>query len=83
MTKYNFPEDQWQHVYDDDEATFDMQLWSEDGKKYATFCPTYPVTDDDGKWTVSTNTSVETTYLLTKVYFSDEDGTRTWLTSQN
>ena len=83
MSHFNFPEDQWQHVDDYDETTFDMQLWSEDGKKYATFCPTYNTIGDDGKTYTSTDTSIETTYLLTKVYFSDEDGTRTWLSSQN
>ena len=30
MAQFNFPEDQWQHVWDDDEATFDMQLWTDD-----------------------------------------------------
>lgn len=74
MAQFNFPEDQWQHVYDDDEATFDMQLWSEEGHKYVTFCPTYTVTDADGKWTVSTDTSIETTYRLVETYVSDGDG---------
>tara|TARA_R100000541_G_scaffold1987_8_gene7253 strand:+ start:222 stop:458 length:237 start_codon:yes stop_codon:yes gene_type:complete len=77
MNQFNFPEDKWQHVLDDDEATFDMQLWSEEGHKYVTFCPTYAVNGADGadgKWTISPDTSVETTYRLVETYVSNGDG---------
>ena len=50
MKQFNFPEDQWQHVGDEDDVTFDMQLWIDDltGNKYATFCPVKPVVREDG-----------------------------------
>jgi len=75
MPKFNFPEDKWQHVLDDDEAAFDMQLWTDAfNTKYVTFCPTYAVNGADGadgKWTISTDTSVETTYRLVEANGQD------------
>jgi len=75
MSQFNFPEDKWQHVLDDDEAAFDMQLWTDAfNNKYVTFCPTYAVNGADGadgKWTISTDTSVETTYRLVEANGQD------------
>ena len=49
MTKYNFPEDMWQDVGDDDDVTFAMNLWTDAfSTKYATFCPIIPATNEDG-----------------------------------
>ena len=75
MNQFNFPDDKWQHVLDDDEAAFDMQLWTDHfGTKYVTFCPTYAVNGADGadgQWTISTDTSIETTYRLVEANGQD------------
>lgn len=84
MTKYNFPEDMWQDVGDDDDVTFAMNLWTDDlnGNKYATFCPIIPAFNEDGTpslndegvhyITTDTLSGDCTTYLLTEGYVKPE-----------
>ena len=84
MPKYNFPEDMWQDVGDDDDVTFAMNLWTDDlnGNKYATFCPIIlaanedgtPSLNDEGVQYITTDTFSDdcTTYLLTEGYVKPE-----------
>ena len=84
MAQFNYPEDQWQHVGDDDDVTFDMNLWTDDlnGNKYVTFCPVKPVVredgtpdlNDDGVQYVTTDLGSDdcATYLLTEGYVKPE-----------
>lgn len=84
MNQFNFPEDMWQDVGDDDDVTFAMNLWTDDwnGNKYATFCPIIPATNedgtpslnDDGVQYITTDTLSDdcVTYLLTEGYVKPE-----------